>query len=114
MKKIYLLFAQLVCFYVSSNAQWTNVGAQGISPGMVSYPGIAIDNSNTPYIVYQDVANYGQFVVEKFNGTGWVNVGAPQWSTMEDQAYQESLALNSSGTPYVFCTDDNYGTVRKF
>ncbi|NQU31870.1 MAG: hypothetical protein HQ521_01435 [Bacteroidetes bacterium] len=100
-----------------NGSSWVTVGTESFSKYEASYCDIAIDGSGTPYVVYQD-RNWptsAKATVMKFNGSAWVNVGIDSFSAGD--VYGTSIAINSSGTPYVTYRDDansSKATVMKF
>lgn len=114
MRKISFLLFIVTLFSAELDAQWSYVGPPDFSVSQADYNSIAIDGSGTPYVAYWDDASSGQFLVQKYNGSAWVNVGSPQWATQFNQAYQEHIKISSAGVPYVFSADYNYGGVKKF
>ncbi|MFA7119641.1 MAG: PKD domain-containing protein [Sphaerochaetaceae bacterium] len=50
------------------NGIWETVGPPRFSVGMASFPAIAIDGNNTPYVVYNDYGFNFQAIVQKFTG----------------------------------------------
>ncbi|WP_256758450.1 S-layer homology domain-containing protein [Cohnella sp. WQ 127256] len=83
----------------AATVQWADVGSAGFSTGNVNYTSIAIDNSGTPYVVYQDEGNSYKATVMKYNGSSWENVGSAGFST--GSVSYPSIAIDGSGTPYV-------------
>ncbi|MDV3353141.1 DUF4347 domain-containing protein [Leptothoe sp. LEGE 181152] len=66
------------------NGQWSVVGTEAFSIGAESYaPDIEFDNNNVPYVVYRARGNGegNKAIVERFNGTDWVQVGNNNAST---------------------------------
>jgi hypothetical protein len=103
---------------VTANAQsWYSLGPDDFkqpSYGSVEYLSFTLDGSGTPYIAYQDHANGEKVTVRKFDGTGWIDVGTPGFSS--GSADYVSLAVNGTGTPYVAYVDAANGskaTVKK-
>ena len=108
-----LLFIIFTFYFSNINAQWVNVGPEGISAGGSEYPSLAF-NGNIPYVAYMDYVNENKTTVMKFDGANWVNVGAVGFS--EGLAGSQSIAINDA-TPYVAFEDRHYGnrtTVMKF
>ena len=105
----------LVIFLFSDTlkAQWVNVGSTGLSNGTAVNIAVAIDNNDTPYIVFADDANGSKANVMKFTGGNWVSVGASDFS--HDVALPISMALDAGGTPYVAFGDTSHkATVMKY
>ncbi len=100
-----------------NGTSWVNVGNANFSIGTVDSTRIAINSLGVPYVAYQDRQNIGigKATVMRFNGTSWVNVGNEDFSV--GRANQITLALNSSGVPYVAYNDGANGgkaTVMQF
>lgn len=97
---------------------WEVVGNTSLSVGKGTYPSLAIDNSGTLYISYEDYNNGSKVTVMKYSGkgtTGWEPVGSTGFSA--GKVDQPSLAIDSSGQLYVAYGDLAYGlraTVMKF
>ena len=68
-----------------------------------------------PYLAFSDVGNSNKVTVQMFDGTSWVFVGSPGFSSV--QAAYVSLALSFAGVPYVVYRDggnSNKVTVQMF
>jgi hypothetical protein len=89
--------------YTGSGATgWEAVGpATGFSAGQANYISLALDGSDVPYVAYRDGANSDKATVMRYNtGSGaWETVGSAGFSAGEVE--DTSLALDSSGVPYV-------------
>ena len=105
---------------------WVQVGVAGFSASMASsgtslptflYPTIALDSSDTAYVAYYTTeGNRYNTNVMRFDGTNWVQVGSADFFSAGKAGYP-SLALNSSGTPYVAymdCGSINKASVMRF
>jgi len=95
------------------------VGNPGFAGGTVGGGGIslAIDRNGTPYVVYSDVSNNKKATVMKYNSSSgiWVTVGNAGFSA--GAATGMTIALDSTGTPYVAYEDlanSDKATVMKF
>jgi hypothetical protein len=80
---------------------WIIVGNAGFSVGNAVEISIAIDSSGTPYVAYGDIGISGKTTVKKYNvsSNSWITVGSEGFSA--GQARSHSIAIDSSGTPYV-------------
>jgi hypothetical protein len=82
-------------------SSWVLVGpAAGFSSGVVDSLCLAIDAGGTPYLEMRDNGS-GDLSVMKFDGVSWVYVGAQGFSSVYGWTANPSLAIDSSGTPYV-------------
>ncbi len=98
---------------------WVSAGT-GFPYRKAQYTSIAIDMHGTPYVVFEDwvdsaLAIAGKTTVMKYNGSNWVFVGSPGFST--EYAAFTSIAIDAGGIPYVSYI--NYGgfspvIVKKF
>ena len=100
-----------------NGTSWATVGSAGFSDSFAYYTAIAIGKNDTPYVVYSDgdAMGEGRATVMKYNGSSWVTVGAPKFSA--GTAEYTSIAIDSSGTPYVVYEDFGHGergTVMKY
>jgi|GEM_PF-1888936 len=94
---------------------WVPIGT-GISAGSATYNSMAVDNSGTPYLAFTDAGTGTKVVVKRFDGSGWVSVGAPGGISMGGSSYV-SLELDSQGFPWVAFSDasvSNNATVMKY
>lgn len=79
----------------------TNGGAYDIS--------VAFNSSNVPYVAYWNPYPAGPAPsVEKFDGTNWVNVGAPSFTSTIVQF--TSIAIGTNDTPYVAFNEATNGS----
>src|SRR5690606_30623673 len=70
-------------------------------------------NNDVPHISYRDFGNSEKATVMKFDGTNWVDVGTPGFST--GKAWNTSLAFSSNNEAYVAFYDNiDKSTVKKF
>ncbi|MEN6490285.1 MAG: hypothetical protein ABFD66_15635, partial [Smithella sp.] len=90
--------------YNSVTSQWETVGS-AFSAAKSSYTSIVLDSSGTPYVAYQDGGNSNKATVMKYNSvtSKWETVGTAGFSA--GRASYPSIALDSSGTPYVAYMD---------
>ena len=91
-----------------TGGHWAYVGSAGISIDAPNFVGIQIDPSGTPYILHGTSRVY----VKKFDAQSgsWVAVGAAEVGF----AQEASLAINSSGIPYVAYKDGGTIYVKKY
>ncbi len=101
-----------------TGSAWQTVGTAGFSLSGASKPTMKLDSNNTPYVAYQEngtpVIN-ARATVMKYTGTAWVAVGSAGFSAGTVDSI--SLALDSSGTPFVAYKDgisSNKVTVMKY
>lgn len=95
---------------------WLTVGSPDFSTNVTEYLSLAFGPDNKPYVAFDDYV-YGTLLkasVMKFDGTNWVYVGQPGFSTGEPSF--TSLAFNSLGEPHLAYQDGFNGkaTVMKF
>ncbi len=115
------------CISQKSRAQWAAVGANGgqtvLGTGSIGtnsqgsdYTVLVVDTlTGTLYTAYSDLGNSSKIAVKKFDGTNWVFVGTPYFST--GAARYIDMAFDPSGVPYVFYVDGSLGSksaVKKF
>lgn len=98
-------------------SNWVTVGNPGFSANPTSGTFIAIDKSGTPYVAYTGgtFVISGPAIVEKYDGSNWVNVGSPLFSA--GQVSNITIAIDGSGIPYVSYSDIANGeraTVMKY
>ncbi|WP_294276912.1 T9SS type A sorting domain-containing protein [uncultured Chryseobacterium sp.] len=105
----------------SASDTWSLVGGSIVDASSSSEQynsDIAIDAANNLYVAYvSNSANGRKLNVKKFNGTSWVQLGAPNFSNGKVQ--HVAVAVSASGQPYVVASrweNDNYSrnTVYKF
>jgi len=86
---------------------WVYVGNPGFSGGSgpygALYTSLTIDKNGLPYVAYSDFSNDSKATVMKFDGTNWVYVGNPGFSSW--QSNNTSIVLDSKGSPYVAYSD---------
>ena len=92
-----------------NGSSWASVGGAGFSYGPAYATSIAIDGNGTPYVSYSDLAYGSKPLVKKYNGTAWVSVGNATGISSALANYFTSIAIDGSGTPYVFYADGNSG-----
>lgn len=89
--------------------KWVTVGKPGISVGWARWPSIAIDNKDVPYVIYEDIGEYGlPAIAKKFDGKGWKRVGNRVPGILEDgvpgilggEGVHPSIAIDNNGIPY--------------
>lgn len=90
-----------------NGSSWVSVGDTSFSSDVASYVSLAFNNSNTPYVVFEDWANGNKATVMSFNGTSWVLVGSAGFS--DSAVISTSIAIDNSGTIYVAYQNNNGG-----
>ena len=103
--------------YTFNNGIWSAVGSINFTNPYYDlnyfFYSIAIDKSNnTPYIVYpqsDSTTGQPQATVMKFNGTKWVTVGQPIFTSPDASigAYYVNLTIDGTGVPWVSAQTDN-------
>ncbi|WP_417910150.1 hypothetical protein [Candidatus Electronema sp. PJ] len=111
MKHVLFLIALLVAVG-TAQADWEQVGEADFSAGEALDISLALDSSGTPYVAYTDWGDgcMAQASVMRFNGTNWEQVGAPCFSA--PWAWYTSLAIDSSGRPYIAYTNGRANVMR--
>ena len=83
---------------------WVNVGNAGFSEMDAYNTSLAFSPADgQPYVAFVDVAHGVGATVMKLVGNGWQNVGSLGFSS--SNVNYISLAINSSGQPYVAYMD---------
>ena len=102
-----------------NGSNWETVGSTGFSGEDAKEPKIVVDKSGTPYVAYVGIdsssTTYGLVTVMKYNGSNWVTVGSSGFSN--GLAAYSSIAIDTSGTPFVVYDDGANGskaTVMKY
>src|ERR1035437_10080442 len=98
MKRILVIFLYFISLNIHAQT-WVPIGSPKFTGGIASYSTIAIDNSGTPYVAYEDGSNGNKATVMKYDGSNWVTVGSAGFSV--GQVWYISIAIDSSGMPYV-------------
>lgn len=100
-------------------SKWSYVGMPGFSANSNGAANIclAIAPDGTPYVAYVDFLNNRKATVKKFNGSAWIDVGAPNFS--DENIFETTLAIAPDGTPYISYNFTNNGssnglTVKKY
>jgi len=94
------LYAATVSRYNGST--WTIVGNEGFTTANISYPSLAIDNSNRVFVAYND-ATHRPYVME-YNGSNWQYVDSITFCHTASEYTQ--VSLDKYGTPYVVFKDN--------
>jgi len=108
-KKYFLLVLLAVIVFANhayASSSWQTVGGAGFSPGSISSASIAFTSSGTPYVAFDDNSNSNKATVMQYNGTNWVDVGTPGFTT----SVANNLAFAISPTtnvPYIVYSDGN-------
>ncbi|HEX3040457.1 MAG TPA: Ig-like domain-containing protein [Caproiciproducens sp.] len=92
---------------VSASAQtmtkvWMYVGDSGFT-GASYQLRMTQDSGSHPYVAYSDYSHNDKASVKRYNGAGWENVGAEDFSSGAIQNI--SIVVTDSGTPYVAYRD---------
>jgi hypothetical protein len=103
----------------SDGESWVALGSGGFTAASPNYafiyPAIALDSTDTPYVVYSDAANAKRATVMRFAGSSWVTVGSAGFSAGESM--YNDITVDNSDTPYVVYGDvgnSRKATVMKF
>ncbi|MDD2965551.1 MAG: hypothetical protein PHU33_16530, partial [Bacteroidales bacterium] len=95
---------------------WEQVGSANFTPGKAYELSLAIDNTDTPHLAFQDQNVTGSKAsVMKYNGSSWVNVGSSGFSA--GLASSLSLAFDNTNQPWVAYKDGSISskvTVQKY
>ncbi|MEM1339554.1 MAG: T9SS type A sorting domain-containing protein [Bacteroidota bacterium] len=108
---VFTVFVLLLYSYTTAQ-QWRPLGPEGsISPGEGFAPGITLDSSGTPYVVYindepEPDGQWELLSVQRFNGETWEYVGAPFFGTDLGNS-SSNIILDSSDRPYVIARDNS-------
>jgi hypothetical protein len=97
MKKTLIFLFSVFTFCAS--AQWQVLGQRNFSPGGAGSISIEVNNAGVPYVAFQDFSNGGKASVMKFDGTNWVYVGAPDFTSAS--ANHLHFTISSTDTLYV-------------
>jgi hypothetical protein len=89
-----------------NGSSWSVVGTPGFSIDQAFSIELAVDSSNTPYVAFAGADAH--MTVMDWNGTDWVYVGGQQF-IMSDNIAGPSIAISSSGTPWVTYIDETIG-----
>ena len=87
-------------------SNWQVIGSADFTDQWSTCPNIKFDNQGTLYVAY---SGNGAAVVSKFDGSSWVNIGNPYFTS--GGADYLSLALDKNSTPYV--TYQNYDGITE-
>lgn len=98
-----------------ASGQWSVIGSTG-SSGV--YVGIAVDNSNVPYVTFMDVNNSSRGKVISYSGGNWqpIGTGGNEYFSTSPATWHR-IKLDQHGNPHVLWSDYNNGkqpTVSKF
>jgi hypothetical protein len=115
MKKIYILLIAILLGGIANAQNWQSVGPNCINmpsqKGNGSYS-MAISNNGTPFVFIQE--NYNYFIknsVRKFDGTNWINVGNPNFSSTYYSS-NRAIAIDNNGNPLVAFSENISGDVK--
>jgi len=93
-----------------SNGMWTSVGSAGFSDNIAEVPSIAVGTNDTLYVVYGDYYYSGAITVMKCPASGvggWELAGSPGFSVAPADGYNNWIATDECGTPYIAFTNNN-------
>ncbi len=90
---------------------WQSVGSGTVS-NVYQALTLAVDPIGTPYISYYDLIASYRASVMKYDGLAWGYVGGSSGISIGGSSYN-TLAINSTGYPYVTYTDGSSGTYVK-
>ncbi len=102
MKKYILLLLLLNVLSVKAQNHWEGVGNAGLLERFADNPIIKVSPDGVPYVAYR---GYPGANVLKFDGSNWVQVGNPNFSSGD--VVTISLAFDKNKTPYVAFSDQN-------
>lgn len=91
------------------NGSWSTVGSANFTADVTANTDLAIDSSDTPYVVFRDGANSDKATVMKFDGSVWNIVGTAGFSA--NNVDSTTIAIDNSDTLYVAYTDHNQSTL---
>ena len=85
-----------------NGTSWSIIGTAGFSTYMVYEPTMAVNQANGDlYVAYiESVSGVYKLSCNKFNGTSWVDVGAPEFLTTGGTG-NPGMTINSSGNPVI-------------
>jgi hypothetical protein len=105
---IVLFFNSLYC--VAQSNAWNPIGANDFNQATCSTTDraksdFALSPNGTPYIVFEDWANFQRLSVRRYNGTNWEYVGSPAISS--GYISHPKIAFDNTGTPHIAFIDAN-------
>ncbi len=90
-----------------ASGSWSTLGGSNPTSDGSAFNSLAIDGSNNVYYAYKELysTHANKATVMKYNGSSWAAVGSRGFSS--GSVNFTSLALTSSGTPYLAFQDGN-------
>jgi len=116
-KKIFFTILFATAVHVAPAQVWQHVGMQGFTPPVTQFSltSLAIDHNGVLYVAYAAATDSDKISVMKFDGSSWIMVGSPGFSS--GRGYDVSVTVDANNTPYVAYGDDgnaSHATVKKF
>ncbi len=104
-----LVFLCLLFPAFLAQASWVSLGASlNVTTNQdATSPSIALDGNNSPYVTWGEqfevalLTNRYQIVVKYWNGATWVQLGGWLNTDSNQSAYNPSVAIDGSNSPYV-------------
>ena len=90
--------ASKVSVMMYNGTSWVVVGTAGFSNALIKYSALTIDNMGNPYITY---INNSNIIVNKYDGSSWVSVGAGITPLYYGSDLMMSIAVDGNGIVYV-------------
>lgn len=91
---------------------WEYLGHQNFAVSSMPYVRIAVDNNNSPHVLFSDSLYNDHLSVMKFDGNSWGYVGQPGFST--HRTVDSDLEFDKYGNLYVVAQDNFDGSLYKY